>query len=469
MPTELEYEVTPLVPVKEEEEEVVVDQKQNALSRLGDWTYARNFILIVLWYFFSTSLSLFNKKLLGKEHGIFGDEGFPAPLLMTSVQFFCQYLLSRMVLDVGMVKRESNKSEKRTWKEYMRNVLPNGISTGLDIGFSNMSLQTISLSFYVMCKSTTPMFLLLFAFIWKIEKPSWSLAGVVLTICCGVLLLVHGESKFDLLGFFLVMSAACLSGLRWTLTQVLLQGKQKGESQSGPLEVLQQLMPVMSVTVLIVSIFMEKLVALPNSAYFQTWEHGMISFLLLFFSAVLAFMMVWTEFKVIKETSALTFMIAGTLKEVVTVLAAVMLFGEDFGPVNAIGLAILIGGVSLYNFYKYKKANLPNEGRPQQGDLALPLVEIQPNEVSSGNPPQVKQGAVKIAPRRQRKGQGLHRDAPKYSELAEIESDREKLQETITSTHHRTKPTNGEIVNNGEIQQTDEALGNAENGQDGLR
>ncbi len=49
-------------------------------------------------------------------------------------------------------------------------VLPNGIATGLDIGFSNYSLVFISLSFYVMCKSTTPMFLLVFAFIWRIER-----------------------------------------------------------------------------------------------------------------------------------------------------------------------------------------------------------------------------------------------------------------------------------------------------------
>lgn len=37
------------------------------------------------------------------------------------------------------------------------------------------------------------------------------------------------------------------------------------------------------------------------------------------------------------------------------VLAAVLFFGEDFGPVNAAGLFILITGVSLYNMYKYKK------------------------------------------------------------------------------------------------------------------
>lgn len=49
-------------------------------------------------------------------------------------------------------------------------VVPNGITTGLDIGFSNMSLVFINLSFYTMCKATSPVFLLLFAFIWGIEK-----------------------------------------------------------------------------------------------------------------------------------------------------------------------------------------------------------------------------------------------------------------------------------------------------------
>ena len=49
-------------------------------------------------------------------------------------------------------------------------MVPNGVSTGLDIGLSNYSLMLITLSFYTMCKSTTPVFLLTFAFIWGIER-----------------------------------------------------------------------------------------------------------------------------------------------------------------------------------------------------------------------------------------------------------------------------------------------------------
>ena len=38
-------------------------------------------------------------------------------------------------------------------------------------------------------------------------------------IVAGLVLLVAGEADFDALGFILAMTAACLSGLRFTLTQ----------------------------------------------------------------------------------------------------------------------------------------------------------------------------------------------------------------------------------------------------------
>ena len=51
-------------------------------------------------------------------------------------------------------------------------VVPNGLATGLDIGLSNYSLSLITLSFYTMCKSTTPIFLLGFCFLWGLERCS---------------------------------------------------------------------------------------------------------------------------------------------------------------------------------------------------------------------------------------------------------------------------------------------------------
>lgn len=75
----------------------------------------------------------------------------------------------------------------------------------------------------------------------------------------------------------------------------------------------------MSVTVLLMSLMVEHLwVTLPGSPYFASPAHVALTALILCVGAVLAFMMVWVEFTVIAQTSALTFMVAGTFKEVVT-------------------------------------------------------------------------------------------------------------------------------------------------------
>ncbi|KAG7670945.1 hypothetical protein Ndes2437A_g04581 [Nannochloris sp. 'desiccata'] len=316
-------------------------------------TAAKNLGLILLWYFFGTFLSLWNKLLVGKEHGLSGKGAFPAPFFMSSVQFGFQHLIARTLLSTGLVKR---KGEELTWEKYLRSVVPNGIATGLDIGFSNYSLVFITLSFYVMCKSTTPLFLLTFAIIWGIEKPSWSLAAVVSVISCGLLLLVAGETKFDLLGFILVMSAAALAGLRWTITQILLQGHKHEASSGGPVEVIYHLTPIMGVTLAIISVSFEKLwVVLPDSPYFSSFGHCLFTTLILAVGGVIAFSMVWAEFMLIANTSALTFLVAGTFKEIVTVGAAVLFLHESFTLVNAMGLVVLIAGVVLFNWLKYNK------------------------------------------------------------------------------------------------------------------
>lgn len=56
------------------------------------------------------------------------------------------------------------------------------------------------------------------------------MVGVIVT---GLLLLVRGEAEFDLAGFALVMTASMLSGLRFTLTQVLLHGPADSAKSHG--------------------------------------------------------------------------------------------------------------------------------------------------------------------------------------------------------------------------------------------
>lgn len=75
----------------------------------------------------------------------------------------------------------------------------------------------------------------------------------------------------------------------------------------------------MCVTVGFMSLVAEKLwIVLPKSPYFASWPAILVTSSCILFGGSIAFCMVWVEFAVIQETSALTFMVAGTFKEIVT-------------------------------------------------------------------------------------------------------------------------------------------------------
>jgi hypothetical protein len=67
----------------------------------------------------------------------------------------------------------------------------------------------------------------------------------------------------------------------------------------GPLEVLEVLTPVMSVTTLLLSLATEQLWhVLPSSPYFNSLPHVLITMLLILTGALIAFLMVWAEYQV---------------------------------------------------------------------------------------------------------------------------------------------------------------------------
>ena len=74
-----------------------------------------------------------------------------------------------------------------------------------------------------MIKSSSPIWVLLSAFIFGIEKVSCNLIAVGVMIMAGELLTAFGEVEFDAVGFVLCACAAMCSGIRWTLMQLKVQ------------------------------------------------------------------------------------------------------------------------------------------------------------------------------------------------------------------------------------------------------
>ncbi|CAI5507253.1 unnamed protein product [Closterium sp. Naga37s-1] len=317
------------------------------------WPVARVLTLLLLWYTFSTALSLYNKMLIGQQHG-----RFPAPLLLTAFHFAQQAVMASALLHSAFPS--ALPPLPLSSRDYCLRVIPTAVATAVDIALSNQSLAYITLTFYTMCKSSAPMFLLLFAFIFRLEPISFRLIGVMMVISVGVLFTVAGEASFHLGGFVLVMLSAMASGLRWVLIQVLLQKDRLG--LSSPLVSLAYITPPMAVTCGLFSLALEPLASLPTSPYFSPPSHLAPTMLLLLLGGVLAFLMIMSEFLLILHTSAVTFSVAGTVKEGATILVSHLVFSDRFTRVNLVGVLIIMIGVSLFNLHRLSRPPRTHRG-----------------------------------------------------------------------------------------------------------
>lgn len=128
----------------------------------------------------------------------------------------------------------------------------------MEISCANASLVLITLSFYTVIKSSTPVWVLLFSFIFGFEKPTLNLIAVISLIVVGVSLTVDGESHYNTHGLMLVLVAAIASGLRWNLTQFLMKKNDKQQQQQSPLATMYHLSPIMFITMLSLSLYIER-------------------------------------------------------------------------------------------------------------------------------------------------------------------------------------------------------------------
>ncbi|GAA96328.1 uncharacterized protein L969DRAFT_88771 [Mixia osmundae IAM 14324] len=316
-------------------------------TRLYWRTAIINVIFILLWYTFSTLISVYNKWMFSPEH-----YGFPYPLFVTSIHMCIQFGLCSLVMAVVPSLRPKNRP---ALVDYGTKVVPCAVATGMDIGLSNLSLKTITLSFYTMCKSSTLGFVLLFAFLFRLEKPTWKLCAVIVIITAGVILMVSTETQFHLVGMIEVLTASALSGFRWALTQILLQSRKDSMGMGNPIATLFWLAPVMAVSLALCSIIFEGWGNIfGNEKFFGSTQLTFNTIGISIFPGILAFCMNVAEFGLIKRTSVVTLSVAGIFKETATIFLSTIIFGDELMPLNISGLIITIGGISLYNWIKYK-------------------------------------------------------------------------------------------------------------------
>lgn len=324
--------------------------------------------LVLLYYAFSIGITFYNKWLM---------KGFHYPLFMTLVHLtinFCLSALTRWAMQSWTGKPRIILS----WRDYLRKVAPTAIATALDIGLSNWSFLFITISLYTMTKSSAVLFILFFSLVFKLEEANPFLILVVLLISSGLFMCTFKSTQFNMEGFIMVLLASFIGGIRWTLTQVLMQKAELG--LQNPIDAIYHLQPLMFLGLFPLFLYNEGLSLSTSEKLFRVTELSPLLYSLatLSIGGTLAFGLGFSEFLLVSRTSSLTLSISGIFKEVCTLLLAASLMGDKMSVLNLMGFVVCLCGISLHvglkTYYSKNKAPSLRQFNSKSSEFELPLL-----------------------------------------------------------------------------------------------
>ncbi|KAG0418152.1 putative sugar phosphate/phosphate translocator, partial [Dictyocoela roeselum] len=240
-------------------------------------------LYVFLYYTSSIGLSFFSSYMFSEKM-----YNFRFPLFIVASQNFIHFLFA--YLSKLFVSHEKRKG-------YML-IMPCAFAGALDIGMSSYSLRRVSLAFYVMVKSSAPVFILLSGFAFGIENASLKMFFCIFLIGSGVCLTSMTHTMFDFYGFMLILTASFMAGFRWAFVQYILEKKKR----ASLMVTIKELCLPIALFLFVFSLYFEGAKNIIKSEFFSTPEAFKRNIFFIVSSGVISFVLLVSEFLVVKNT-----------------------------------------------------------------------------------------------------------------------------------------------------------------------
>ncbi|KAH8888687.1 triose-phosphate transporter [Thozetella sp. PMI_491] len=305
-----------------------IEKPQNAVSRRDNLHPA---FYIASWIFFSNLTILFNKWLLDTA-------GFKYPVILT-----CWHLVFSTVATQILARTttlvDGRRNVKMTGRLYLRAIVPIGLLYSASLVCSNLTYLYLSVAFIQMLKAAAPVAVLFTSWAWGVENPSMRRVLTVFGIVAGVALASVGEIHFSWLGFMFQTGGIVFEAMRLVLIQILLS---EDGQKMDPLVSLYYFAPVCAVMNLIVALLSEW-------SRFDYADLQRTGFLILILNASIAFMLNISSVFLIGKTSSLVMTLTGILKNILLVIASVMIWNTSITFLQFFGYTIALLGLVYYS------------------------------------------------------------------------------------------------------------------------
>ncbi|KAF4747364.1 hypothetical protein FOZ62_027481 [Perkinsus olseni] len=295
-------------------------------------------LAILGWYVTSMSITALNKYL-------FSNLGVKFPLIVTFIHFSTTSIVLYLLFALWPSKFERPVIST---KEYMRAIVPIAVCAASDIGLSNLSYSRISITAMTVVKSSAVVVTYLVGLLFGIEKFRWPIMACALTIMIAISSSVPGMQVDDWLGILFVALAVLCTAFRWVLVQTQC-------TQFSAVQLMYLTQPISALALLPLAIILDAShLAIPIDV--SGVQHLALPLCIICATAVLAFLLLFAEYRLVEVTSSLTLCIAGIGKEVATILMSVVLFDDWLSLRQTIAVAVSIVGIVTYSTLRIRYA-----------------------------------------------------------------------------------------------------------------
>ncbi|KAK1390310.1 putative sugar phosphate/phosphate translocator [Heracleum sosnowskyi] len=306
------------------------------------------YLYLLIYILLSSGVILYNKWVLSPKYF-----NFPFPITLTMIHMGFSGAVAFFLIRVFKVV----SPVKMTFEIYATCVVPISAFFASSLWFGNTAFLHISVAFIQMLKALMPVATLSVAVLAGTDKLRWDVFLNMMLVSAGVVISSYGEIHFNVIGTTYQVTGIFAEALRLVLTQVLLQ--KKGLTLN-PITSLYYIAPCSFAFLFVPWYFLEQ----PGMEVAQI----QFNFWIFFSNAFCALALNFSIFLVIGRTGAVTFRVAGVLKDWILIGLSTIIFPEStISGLNITGYAIALCGVVMYNYIKVK------DGRPSQ----LSLEDIQ--------------------------------------------------------------------------------------------
>eukprot|EP01056_Protomagalhaensia_sp_Gyna25_P005701 Protomagalhaensia_sp_Gyna_25__5700@NODE_812_length_2564_cov_458_831287_g640_i0_p1_GENE_NODE_812_length_2564_cov_458_831287_g640_i0NODE_812_length_2564_cov_458_831287_g640_i0_p1_ORF_typecomplete_len443_score36_78TPT/PF03151_16/2_1e54UAA/PF08449_11/4_6e19EamA/PF00892_20/8_5e06EamA/PF00892_20/0_13CRTlike/PF08627_10/0_00086SLC35F/PF06027_12/0_0037Nuc_sug_transp/PF04142_15/0_0067PUNUT/PF16913_5/3_NODE_812_length_2564_cov_458_831287_g640_i011482476 len=283
-------------------------------------------LYFIAWFILNIVITLASKAM-------FANFNFPYPMMLTAVHFAVTALGSQIAAYSGIYDAVTITPRQIAGLVWFSLVFT------INIWLSNYALLVVSVAVHQVFRTTIPLFTMILSLVLYREIYPLRMLPSVLLVIAGVAFTVWGDMEMTFYGGLIVAVGCAFSSLKGLMSQKAQMGSQGLET----FDLLRAVCPMAVLELIILGLFNGEVMGLLSNK-----DLNMMTAWNLFLQGVLAFTLNFVSFKCAALKNPLTMTIAGNIKQVVTPLIAIALFGGSLTVSLVAGLLTSTAGAIWY-------------------------------------------------------------------------------------------------------------------------